>query len=64
MRTVPGTLYITGDPAADELLNTDPLALLIGMLLDQQVPMEWAFRGPASPEGAPRRPRRRRASRR
>ena len=43
-----GTLYITGDPEADGLLNTDPLALLIGMLLDQQVPMEWAFRGPAS----------------
>ena len=39
---------ITGDPAADELLVTDPLALLIGMLLDQQVPMEWAFRGPAT----------------
>jgi uncharacterized HhH-GPD family protein len=48
MHGLPGTLYITGDPAADELLNTDPLALLIGMLLDQQVPMEWAFRGPAS----------------
>ena len=29
------------------LLNTEPLALLIGMLLDQQVPMEWAFKGPA-----------------
>jgi uncharacterized HhH-GPD family protein len=43
-----GTLYITGDPAADALLNTDGLALLIGMLLDQQVPMEWAFHGPAS----------------
>ena len=42
-----GTLYITGDPDADELLNTDPLALLIGMLLDQQVPMEWAFTAPA-----------------
>jgi uncharacterized HhH-GPD family protein len=41
-----GTLYITGDAAADELLNNDPLALLLGMLLDQQVPMEWAFRGP------------------
>ena len=34
---------VTGDPEADELLVTDPLALLIGMLLDQQVPMEWAF---------------------
>ncbi len=39
---------ITGDAAADQLLVDDPLALLIGMLLDQQVPMEWAFRGPAS----------------
>ena len=42
-----GTLAITGDRDADRLLNTDPLALLIGMLLDQQVPMEWAFKGPA-----------------
>ncbi len=41
-----GTLYITGDEAADRLLNTDANALLIGMLLDQQVPMEWAFAGP------------------
>jgi uncharacterized HhH-GPD family protein len=41
-----GDLYITGDPEADGLLNTDPLALLIGMLLDQQVPMEWAFGAP------------------
>jgi uncharacterized HhH-GPD family protein len=42
------SIPITGDPAADELLVTDPLALLIGMLLDQQVPMEWAFKGPWS----------------
>ena len=41
-----GTLYITGDEAADGLLNRDGTALLIGMLLDQQVPMEWAFAGP------------------
>ena len=41
-----GDLYITGDPEADGLLNTDPLALLVGMLLDQQVPMEWAFGAP------------------
>ncbi|MBD7957562.1 Fe-S cluster assembly protein HesB [Microbacterium sp. Sa4CUA7] len=40
------TLHITDDPAADELLTRDPLALLIGMLLDQQVPMETAFAGP------------------
>ena len=43
-----GTLYITGERSADKLLNTDGLALLIGMLLDQQVPMEWAFHGPAT----------------
>jgi len=40
------TLFITGDPTADKLLNTNGTALLIGMLLDQQVPMEWAFKGP------------------
>jgi uncharacterized HhH-GPD family protein len=40
-------LHITGDATADELLSNDPLALLIGMLLDQQVPMETAFAGPA-----------------
>jgi uncharacterized HhH-GPD family protein len=37
---------VTGDDAADDLLLTDPLALLIGMLLDQQIPMEKAFRSP------------------
>jgi len=37
---------VTGDPEADRLLVENPLALLIGMLLDQQVSMEWAFRGP------------------
>ncbi len=40
------TLYITGDHDADRLLNQNGTALLIGMLLDQQVPMEWAFAGP------------------
>ncbi|HET6302078.1 HhH-GPD-type base excision DNA repair protein [Microbacterium sp.] len=40
------TLHITGDTAADRLLSDDPLALLIGMLLDQQVAMETAFAGP------------------
>ena len=40
------TLPVTGDPDADRLLVEDPLALLLGMLLDQQVPMEWAFMGP------------------
>jgi uncharacterized HhH-GPD family protein len=48
-KTPPNTpvLAVTGDPDADRLLVEDPLALVIGMLLDQQVPMEWAFRGPA-----------------
>jgi uncharacterized HhH-GPD family protein len=44
----PPKIPITGDDATDRLLEKDPLALLIGMLLDQQVPMEWAFRGPAT----------------
>lgn len=43
-----GSLHITGDEESDLLLNTSGTALLIGMLLDQQVPMEWAFRGPAT----------------
>jgi len=41
-----GDVYITGRSESDALLNDDPLALLIGMQLDQQVPMEWAFMGP------------------
>jgi uncharacterized HhH-GPD family protein len=40
------TLHITGDPEADRLLESDALALLIGMLLDQQMPLEAAFAGP------------------
>ena len=39
-------LHITGDTAADALLTDNPLALLVGMLLDQQVAMETAFAGP------------------
>jgi uncharacterized HhH-GPD family protein len=39
-------LRIAQDQAADELLGRDPLALLIGMLLDQQFPMERAFGAP------------------
>jgi uncharacterized HhH-GPD family protein len=41
------TFFITGDPDADRLLHDEPLALLLGMLFDQQVPMEWAFASPA-----------------
>ncbi|MGW6584720.1 MULTISPECIES: HhH-GPD-type base excision DNA repair protein [Streptomyces] len=40
------TLHIAQNPEADELLGRSPLAALVGMLLDQQVPMEWAFTGP------------------
>jgi uncharacterized HhH-GPD family protein len=40
-------LNITGDPQADALLTDNPFALLAGMMLDQQYPMEHAFRGPA-----------------
>ena len=39
-------IWLTGDPAADQLLTEDDNALLIGMVLDQQVPMEKAFSGP------------------
>jgi uncharacterized HhH-GPD family protein len=39
-------LRIAQDDAADELLSRDPLALLVGMLLDQQFPMERAFAAP------------------
>jgi uncharacterized HhH-GPD family protein len=40
------TLRLAQDPEADALLARDPLALLIGMLLDQQFPMERAFASP------------------
>ena len=42
----PPTLRLAQDPDADALLASNPLALLMGMLLDQQFPLEWAFRGP------------------
>jgi uncharacterized HhH-GPD family protein len=41
------SFHLTGDPAADEVLDDSPFALLVGMMLDQQYPMEHAFRGPA-----------------
>ncbi|HEX6345714.1 HhH-GPD-type base excision DNA repair protein [Umezawaea sp.] len=40
------TLCLAQDPASDELLAKDPFALLVGMMLDQQIPMEKAFKGP------------------
>jgi uncharacterized HhH-GPD family protein len=44
--TGPDALHFTADPEANRLLAQDPLAVLIGMLLDQQVTMEWAFGAP------------------
>lgn len=46
-RMVPMSFNITGDPAADKVLEESPFALVVGMMLDQQYPMEHAFRGPA-----------------
>lgn len=40
------TLSFTGDEKANSCLSTNPLALLIGLLLDQQVPMERAYAAP------------------
>ena len=44
--TTTDRLPFTGDDAADRLLVSDPLALLIGFALDQQVPLQKAFSGP------------------
>jgi uncharacterized HhH-GPD family protein len=40
------TLQLVQDPEADALLESNPFALLVGMLLDQQIPLEVAFAGP------------------
>jgi uncharacterized HhH-GPD family protein len=42
----PTALHFTGNEAADRLLAEEPLALLIGFALDQQVPVPTAFSGP------------------
>jgi uncharacterized HhH-GPD family protein len=39
-------LHFTGDDTADRLLVSEPMALLIGFALDQQVPVQWAFSAP------------------
>jgi uncharacterized HhH-GPD family protein len=44
--TVPDRLYFTGDDEADALIARDPLALLIGFALDQQITVQTAFTGP------------------
>ena len=46
MKTSPSSLPYTGDPGADALIARDPLALLVGFALDQQVPVQKAFSGP------------------
>ena len=43
---MPSRLYFTDSDAANELIATDPMALLIGFVLDQQVPVQKAFAGP------------------
>lgn len=43
---MPEALHFTGDPEADALIAQDPLALLIGFALDQQVTVQQAFLGP------------------
>jgi uncharacterized HhH-GPD family protein len=43
---VPDALHFTGDPEADALIAHDPLALLIGFALDQQITVQMAFSGP------------------
>ncbi len=42
-----GSLVVGDDPCVNDLLNTNPLALLLGMLLDQQTRIEWAFSAPS-----------------
>lgn len=41
-------IYVTGDPAVDGFVSTDAFALVIAMVLDQQVPLERAFSAPAA----------------
>jgi uncharacterized HhH-GPD family protein len=43
---MPQQLWFTDDPAACELLASDPFALLVGFAIDQQVPVQKAFAGP------------------
>lgn len=43
---MPKTLHLSQDAEADALLSRDPLALLVGMVLDQQIPLEKAFSSP------------------
>jgi uncharacterized HhH-GPD family protein len=54
-------LHLSQNPEADALLSKSPFALLVGMVLDQQVPLEWAFASPLELErrlGKPLEPKR------
>lgn len=42
----PVELHLSQDPEADALLSKNSFALMVGMVLDQQVPLEWAFASP------------------
>src|ERR1700722_2337624 len=44
-------LWLAQEPDADKLLSKNPLALLVGMVLDQQIPLERAFAGPKTIAG-------------
>ena len=44
-------IRFTEPPGDEDLVNQEPLALLVAMLLDQQIPIEWAFAGPARLQG-------------
>jgi uncharacterized HhH-GPD family protein len=46
MASMPDALHFTADEAANRLIATDPMALLIGFALDQQVTVQKAFAGP------------------
>jgi uncharacterized HhH-GPD family protein len=43
---MPDRLHFTDDDAANELIATDPFALLVGFVLDQQITVQHAFAGP------------------
>ena len=46
LRSRPVDLHLSQEPEADALLSDNPFALVVGMVLDQQVPLEWAFASP------------------
>ena len=61
-RSVTDRLHFTESDEANALIASDPMALLVGFVLDQQVTVQKAFSGPLVLQGAPRLARRRRRS--